>query len=74
MVRKVICTIKDSGEIDVVFVGEHLLKRDLLRLLRAIRLKYRQRIRIYRMGLLAKLSRARVEIDNNEIDVGAKND
>ncbi len=73
--RKVICNIEDSGEIKVVFIGEHLLKRDLLRLLKAIKLKYRERIRIYRSNLMADASKLRVEADkkiNKLENVGAR--
>ena len=72
--RKVICDIEESGKINVKFIGDHLVKRELLRLLKAIRLKYRERIRMYRSNIMAEKSRTQIEVDINETNkLGAEN-
>jgi hypothetical protein len=53
--RKVICEFDEKGVVDVRFIGSHLSKRELLRLIRAIKLKYRERVRIWRHNLSMKL-------------------
>lgn len=63
--RKLICNIEDSGAVEVKFEGAHLNKRELLRLLKAIRLEYRRRIRSYRSELMANQSRQKREAEEN---------
>lgn len=48
MTRQLICKIEDSGEVSAEFTGGPLKKRELLQLLKVIKLKYRERIRDYR--------------------------
>ncbi len=80
MERKVICTFDDDGRVDVKFLGGHLLKRDLLRLLRAVKLQYRLDVRVYRRQMLAATSTQRVEAEKKEANkelvqvLGAKKD
>lgn len=67
--RRLICNIQDSGVVDAKFEGSHLNKRELLRLLKAIRLEYRRGIRLYRSELMAKQSKQRVDAEEEAIKV-----
>ncbi len=71
MDRKLICNILDNAEIDVKFFGGHLTKRELLQLLKAIRLEYRRRIRVYRQNM-GNNSISGQETETNSL--GAKKD
>jgi hypothetical protein len=48
VVRKILINVQDSGFVDVKFVGGHISKRELLRVLKALKIGYRERIREYR--------------------------
>ncbi len=59
--RKIICEIADNGSVEVKFIGARLNKRELLRLLRAIRLKYREHVRMARHIMMIELQKRAVE-------------
>lgn len=64
-----IITIKvdDKGAVDVSFAGRHISKRELLRTLRAVKLGYRQSVRMYRKKLIEqKVIRQKVKDSENE--------
>ena len=60
-IRKVICDVEDSGSVIARIVGGHITKRELLRVLKAIRLEYRHNVRKYRQTLLVKGQKQAVE-------------
>jgi len=65
---KVICNIDDKGKISVNFLGDNLRKRGLLQLLKAIRLEYRRRVRLYRRQMLVDASVERKKLDGIETE------
>ncbi len=53
--RKVIVTLADSGAVESVnFIGGHLTKRELERVLRAVKQGRKERIREYRRAQIKK--------------------
>lgn len=59
--QKIICEVADNGAVSVRLIGEHMNKRILLRALKAIKLKYRQSIIMYRRGMIADRAKAEQE-------------
>ncbi len=51
--QKIICEVTDSGAVSVRLIGEHMNKRILLRAIKAIKLKYRHSIIMYRRNMIA---------------------
>lgn len=60
---KVICEIQDDGSIDIKFLGEHVPKRLLLRLNKAIRVAYRRKVREFHRQV--KQNNVLVGVNNN---------
>jgi len=61
MERKLLCNISENGRMDARFVGGPITKRELLQVVKAVRLAYRQKIRLYRQELGAKRAKAATE-------------
>ncbi len=59
VVRKIMIDLAENGMVSVKFLGNHICKRELLRILKAVRLEYRRKIRLYRSNLVAKASQRR---------------
>jgi len=51
---KINCEVEDSGSVKVRFHGGHITKRELLRLLKAIKLEYRRGVRVYRQKMITE--------------------
>ena len=66
--RRLICEIQDSGAVTAKFIGGAVTKRELLRLEKAIRLQYRQRVRLHRANLMASQIKQKVEAEKPEED------
>jgi len=54
MSKKATLSLLKSGAVEVKFEGEHFNKRELLRLIRALKLEHRLSIRMYRKNLMLK--------------------
>jgi len=52
MIRKANIEISDDGLVDVKFEGGHLNKRELLRIIKAIKLAHRRNIQEYRKNVM----------------------
>ena len=55
--KSIICNVANSGAISVELIGQHMDKRTLLRAIKAIKLKYRQSIILYRKQMIADRSK-----------------
>ena len=54
MIKKATLNLSESGTIEVKLEGGHFNKRELLRLIRALKLEHRLSIRMYRKNLMLK--------------------
>ena len=59
--RKLICQIEDSGAVTAAFEGGHISKRELLRLIRAIKLQYNANVRVYRSSIRVQANKNKLE-------------
>jgi len=76
---KVTAVIESNGVITVDFQGRHFSKRQLLQLIKAIKLEYRRRRHLYRRDMLAKaaVNVKRAEdrkLETKNENLGVKND
>lgn len=70
--RRVVCLIEDSGGVSARIVGGHLTKRELLRVLKAIKLEYRHSVRTYRQKMIVERSEEVVEATAEVAKAAAK--
>ena len=74
--KKIICSVEDSGAIDVELIGPHMDKRTLLRVIKAIKLEYRKSIILYRKQMMAdrikKEQKNKIETNERISDNGHK--
>lgn len=61
--KKIIVNVEDNKKVSVTFLGPHMSKRELIQILRAIRLEYRHKVVLYRRNITLKVQRSRVEVE-----------
>ena len=66
--RKIMIDLAENGIVSVKFLGGHVCKRELLRILKAIRLEYRRKVRVYRSNLIARASQRRRVEETKQIE------
>jgi len=54
MIKKAMLNMLESGVVKVSFEGDHFNKRELMRLIKALKLEHRLSIRMYRKNLMLK--------------------
>jgi len=69
--RKITVDVEDSGAVVTRITGGHLCKRELLRVLKAIRLEYRHSVRTYRKQMIIKAHKE-IEARDAEVEASAK--
>lgn len=67
--RKIIVDVEDSGAVKARIIGGHLCKRELLRVLKAIRLEYRHSVRTYRTQMIIKAHEA---VEKEKVEASAE--
>ena len=65
-VKKVKYVLQEDGTSTATFSGDHMTKRQLLQMLKTIKIEYRRSIRNYRAGVNKENARLRNEIDKRE--------
>ena len=61
--KKIIVNVRENKKVAVTFLGPHMSKRELIQVLRAIRLEYRHRVVLYRRNITLEVQKRRIEAE-----------
>ena len=65
MIKKAMLNMMESGVVKVSFEGDHFNKRELMRLIKALKLEHRLSIRMYRKNLMLKNIKEKENVDRS---------